>query len=168
MNHVLRTAALAAATLAAIALPAVAGAAPPASAAIGCYASSCAGHDPTTHGCSATSTTTTAGTLATVWNRYSYGCDANWARGQLTAAALRAGDTMSVEIFTTDSANNFEEMTWPTTENDLGLDFETSSGHYGGSSIAYSDMVDGTNTTDAYVLVYNASGAFLTLYAADQ
>jgi hypothetical protein len=75
---------------------------------------------------------------------------------------------MEVEIFTTDSTNQFEEMCWPSPYNDHGFDRESCNGTYGGSSIAYTDMVDGTNTTSAYVLVYNSQGSFLTLYEADQ
>jgi hypothetical protein len=165
------------AAFAATALPATqAGAAPQAFAtatattavAAGCYATNCAGHDPTTHGCSATSTTTTSGALATVWNRYSAGCDANWARGQLTSAALNAGDTMQVMIFTVDRDHNTERMCWPSPDNDQGYSDEFCNGYYGGSSIAYTDMVDGTNVTQAYVMVFNSSGDVLADYEADQ
>jgi hypothetical protein len=140
----------------------------PASASTGCYATNCAGHDPTTHGCSASSTTTTNGTLATVWNRYSYACDANWARGQLTTVALNAGDKMQVMIFTVDRNHNSEGMCWPSPDNDQGFSDEFCDSYYAGSSIAYTDMVDGTNATQAWVQVYSSSGAYLTEYQADQ
>lgn len=134
-----------------------------------CYATSCAGHDPTTHGCSATSTTSYSGSLATVWNRYSAGCDANWGRAQLTAAALAAGDTMYVEIYTYEPGNYEESMCWPTDSNDQGIDYEFCNGNpYGGSSIVYTDMVDGTYETYADVSVFDSSYNLIAEYEADQ
>jgi hypothetical protein len=134
-----------------------------------CYATSCAGHDPTTHGCAATSTTSYSGSLATVWNRYSAACDSNWVRGQLTSTALRAGDTTSISISTTDSQGNDEFMCWPGLTNDQGGPIELCSGIlYGGSSIAYSDMVDGTNKTYATVDVFDSGYDLLAAYEADQ
>jgi hypothetical protein len=133
-----------------------------------CHAANCAGHDPTVYGCSATSTTTSSGALATVWNRYSAGCDANWGRAQLTTAALNAGDQMEITIDTVDSDHNGETMCWPSPGNNEGFDTEFCNGYYAGSSIAYTDMVDGTNLTQTYVIVVNSSGNFLAEYKADQ
>ncbi len=133
-----------------------------------CYATNCAGHDPTTHGCTVSSTTTTNGALATLWNRYSYVCDANWARAQLTTAALNAGYSMEISIDTIDRAHNSESMCWPSPDNDQGFSDEFCTGSYGGSSIAYTDMVDGTDATQAYVIVLNSSGDFVAEYEADQ
>ena len=140
----------------------------PAANAATCYATNCAGHDPTTHGCSVSSTVTTNGALATLWNRYSYVCDANWARAQLTATALNAGYSMQLSIATVDRAHNSEYMCWPSPDNDQGFSDEFCTGSYGGSSIAYTDMVDGTNATQAYVTILNSSGDFVAEYEADQ
>jgi hypothetical protein len=168
-RHIRKAGPLAAVLVTLAALSAGISAAPPASAATGCHATGCAGHDPTTHGCTATSWTTTSGALATIWNRYSAGCDANWARGQLTAAALNAGDKMYLEIGTKDSAGHYEDICWPGASNDQGGGFEACSGSlYGGSAIAYSDMVDGTDMTYATVTVFNSSGGVLAQYEADQ
>lgn len=100
---VLLMAAMSLAALAAGGVVAPSASASSAVSAAGCHAANCAGHDPTTHGCSATSTTSSSGALATVWNRYSAACDANWVRGQLTTAALNAGDQMEITISTIDS-----------------------------------------------------------------
>jgi hypothetical protein len=168
MRNIQRTAVLAAAAATVMALSIGVGVTQPASAAAGCYAANCAGHDPTTHGCSVSSTTSTNGALATVWNRYSIGCDANWARGQLSTSALNARDTMQVMIFTVDRNHNSEGMCWPSPDNDQGYDDEFCNGYYGGSSIAYTDMVDGTNATQAYVMVFNSGGDVIAEYEADQ
>ena len=143
--------------------------APQASAA-GCYGRSCAGWDPVARGCSVTSTTSSGGTWGTLWNRYSSGCKANWARGQLSAAALAAGDTMWLEITTTDSAGQDEYICWPNYGTDnQGLTFESCYGAspYGGSSIVYSDMVDGTNITHADMIILHGAD-FVAEYQANQ
>jgi hypothetical protein len=135
--------------------------------AAGCSGYSCHGRDPVAEGCSASSTVTayaSAGgvTYATLWNRYSGGCNANWSRAQLTSAAINAGYKMYVLASTSDSHGNFEDMCWPGPDNNIGELVENCTNYpysgYGGSSTAYSDMVDGTNTTFAYVFVYNSSG----------
>ena len=145
--------------------------------AAGCSGYSCHGRDPIAEGCSATSTVAanaSAGgvTYATLWNRYSAGCNANWGRAQLTSAALNAGDTMYILASTSDSRGSFEDMCWPATDNSAGDLVESCTNYpnsgYGGSSIAYCDMVDGTNATFAYVFVYNRSGQEVASAIAEQ
>lgn len=141
--------------------------------AAGCSGYSCHGYDPVAEGCSATSTTTayaTAGgvTYATVWNRYSAGCNANWSRAQLTSAAINAGYSMLVFADTSDSHGTYEDVCWPGPDNNIGALNESCGGPYGGSSIAYSDMVDGTNTTNAVVFVLDSGGNLVTKAIASQ
>lgn len=147
--------------------------APSARAASACYATSCAGYDPISYGCAVTSTTTHVGALATVWNRYSYGCRANWARAQLTTAAVNAGYKMWVEVQAPITAEGEEYMCWPNypSQNNQGFSFEFCNpalGPYGGSSIVYTDMVDGTNTTYATVTVFDTAYNVVAEYHANQ
>jgi hypothetical protein len=144
-----------------------------ANATTGCHANGCGGYDPVVMGCSVTSTTSQVGALATVWNRYSFGCDSNWARAQLTAAAVAAGDTMWVSIDTFDSTNNEESICWPNypSQNNTGDTDEfcnDTTGPYGGSSVVYTDMVDGTDATNASVAVFDAQFDLLAVYTVDQ
>src|ERR1700704_5948145 len=81
-----------------------------------CYGYSCHGRDPVAAGCPVSSTTVTYGAYATVWNRYSYVCKANWARAQLTPAAISAGYQWSVGITTIDSLGYSERACEPTTD----------------------------------------------------
>jgi hypothetical protein len=134
----------------------------PASAA-GCYAGTCQGHDPSAYGCSTDSITgpvyvySGSTRLATLYNRYSIGCKANWATAQLTSAAISAGDRIYVSIKTT--VGTLEFMCYPGPSN-TGNRLEDCSGFpdngYNGPYQAYTDMVDGTYWTVAVVCVYNA------------
>jgi hypothetical protein len=63
---------------------------------------------------------TTYGALATVWNRYSAVCKANWVRAQLTPAAIAAGYQWMIEVWTTDSKGYSEDMCEWTGENNQG------------------------------------------------
>jgi hypothetical protein len=144
-----------------------------ASAAGGCSDIGCAGHDPISYGCAVTSTTSQTGTWATVWNRYSYGCKANWARAQLTAAAVNAGYTMWVEIDAPNTAEGEEHMCWPNypSQDNQGDPYEFCNpalGPYGGSSVVYTDMVDGTNITYALVTVFDTYWTVIAEYHANQ
>jgi hypothetical protein len=139
--------------------------------AAGCYAISCAGWDPVARGCSVTSTTAYNGPLGTVWNRYSAGCKSNWSRGQLSAASVSAGYQMIVSITTVDSSGAREWACWPAVagQNNAGVRSESCSNTwYGGSSVGYSDMVDGTNITSAFIEITDAYGDPLAGYEADQ
>lgn len=134
-----------------------------------CCQAGCAGHDPSVYDCAVSSTVTVPvdynGTqYATLWNRYSWECDANWARAQLTTAGINAGDSLQVGIDT-----NNESMCYPSPDNNTGLSYEpcTNSPNwpnyfppysYGGSSAAYTDMVNGTNATDAWVNLFDNTG----------
>jgi hypothetical protein len=128
-----------------------------------CYAFSCHGHDPIAYGCPVSSTVTTYGALATVWNRYSAVCKANWVRAQLTPAAIAAGYQWMIEIWTTDSKGYSEDMCEWTGQNNLGYMNEQctmlSPADAGYTSTWYSDMVDGTNSTTASVIVFQPTSA---------
>jgi hypothetical protein len=129
-----------------------------------CYGYSCHGFDPVAKSCPVSSTTVTYGTLATVWNRYSYACKANWARAQLTLTAIAAGYQWSVQIATTDSRGYSELACQPTTDNNLGYLDERCVGPMNPTwvnyeSTWYTDMVDGTNVTTAYVYVFQPTSA---------
>lgn len=140
----------------------LAGAAP--AQAASCYAYSCHGLDPVSAGCPVSSTVTTYGALATVWNRYSYVCKANWVRAQLTPAAIAAGYQWMIEINTRDSRGYTERMCEPAIDSNARNLDETCRGpiNYswsGYGSVWYSDMVDGTNRTTATVNVLQPSTA---------
>jgi hypothetical protein len=138
-----------------------------------CWGVSCRGYDPDTTGCDQyySSQKTTPGALATVVNWYSTGCNANWAQAWLSPSALAAGDKMLVWIHTTDSRNppQVEFECYPGTGSNTGqTEFCNVNAPYGGSAAAYSDMADGTNTTQADVNVYDSAGHFLAYYQAYQ
>jgi hypothetical protein len=138
-----------------------------------CSGYSCHGHDPNVYGCSVSSTASAPanfnGTqVATVYNRYSQNCNANWGRGQLTQAGLNAHDSIIVDVFTTDSHGTHEYMCYPGPNNTGALTENCSGATYGGSAAIFSDMVDGTNTATADVYVYNSSGTFITSASASQ
>jgi hypothetical protein len=138
-----------------------------------CYGFSCHGYDPASTGCNKYYSTykETDGALASVVNWYSTGCNANWAQGWLSASAYAAGDSMIVYATTTDSHNPplSEYMCYPGPGNTGKLD-EFCNGVYRGTSAspAYTDMVDGTNMTQAIVIVYDHAGNYITQYEADQ
>lgn len=143
----------------------------PASAA-GCYAYSCHGYDLYHFGCTYTSTTADSAVtydgrtaVATVYNRYSGGCRSNWAEAALTPAALAAGDTMLVGIITHDfdSRGNSESMDYPSTSSNRGaLQEYPAQPYYGGAASAYTDMVDGTNLTEAWIHVFDKYGTMIS------
>jgi hypothetical protein len=137
----------------------------PASAASGCYGYTCHGYDLYHFGCSYTSTTAANAfsgntKLATVYNRYSAGCNSNWAEAILTPAAISAGDKMAIEVSTDrDSEGTSEWMDYPGPSN-TGAPTESwyPNDFYSGSASVYTDMVDGTNLTYASVSVYDRNG----------
>lgn len=164
---------MAAAVIVATAAAAIGVTASPAAAAT-CWGYSCHGHDPVVYGCSATSTVSNTAydtdgvAVAVVDNRYSAGCNANWARAHLTDAGLARGYRIQAEITTTDSHGTYEDMCYPGPSN-TGALTEYCTGTYGGSTgWIYTDMVDGTNVTHAYVWVYTSSGVYRTGARADQ
>lgn len=125
-----------------------------------CYGWSCAGRDPVAFGCPASSTTVTYGALATIWNRYSYVCKANWARVQLTPQSVAAGNQWLLTITTIDSRGYSERMCWEPIDGNQGHLAETcygviSRGRASYDQIVWTDMVDGTNITEASVTVYH-------------
>jgi hypothetical protein len=134
-----------------------------------CSGISCAGHDPVNAGCAVSSTKTTVGGLATVWNRYSSGCNANWARAQLTTAAFNAGDSLIIIVTTTDSLSQSESMCYPGPSDTGALhEYCYLNQYYSGSGAAYTDMVDGTHVTQAFAYVYDSGFNLLASYEADQ
>jgi hypothetical protein len=139
-----------------------------------CSGYSCHGRNPTNYDCTAVTSTVTAPVksgrtqVATLYNRYNSVCNANWAEAQLTAAGLKAHDQIIVAIATVDSHGHYEFACYPG-PNNTGQLIEACSGTgYLGGLLAYSDMVDGTNTTTATVGVYNSSGKLLVTASASQ
>jgi len=131
-----------------------------------CNGYGCHGLDPEGQGCSASSTGTSQVivnnvTLATLWNRYSGGCNSNWARGQLTSTAINAGDYIYMTISTTDSRGTFEGMCYPGPSNTGDLVEGCYDSYYNGSAVAWTDMVDGTNLTSANLYVVKANGTLV-------
>jgi hypothetical protein len=125
------------------------------------------------YGCTASSTVTVpvkvgSTQVATLWNRYASNCNANWGRAQLTSAGLSAHDTFIVDVFTNDSRGTFEYMCYPGPDNTGEIEELCSGATYGGSAQAFTDMVDGTNTTTADVYVYNSSGTQIASASASQ
>lgn len=138
-----------------------------------CSGYSCHGRNPTVYDCTAASTVTApvkygSTQVATLYDRYSSGCNANWGRAQLTAAGLKAHDQIIVAIATIDSRGHYESMCYPGPNNTGQLIEACSGAGYAGSLFAYSDMVDGTNTATASVGVYNSSGKLLVTASASQ
>ena len=145
--------------------------------AVSCFGFSCAGHDPVVYNCSVTSTTTATAfsgstAMATLWNRFSSNCKSNWGRAQLTPAALNLGYKAYVTISTQhDSHNFFESMCFPGPDNTGALTegcIGYATGGFGGSSVFWSDMVDGTNLATAVVEVFDASGHSIATAAVSQ
>ena len=126
-----------------------------------CWGYSCHGLNPSSQGCSATSTTTASSTLVVLQNRDSSGCNANWARAELTQQGSLNGDQFIVYIVTTDSRGNTEEMCYPGPSN-TGQLINGCDG-FGSNSMNYqwTDMVDGTNLTYAHVQVFDSHGNFI-------
>ncbi len=103
----------------------------------------------------------------TLWNRYSSGCRSNWARAQLSSAAVGAGYKLQIAIATKDSRGVNEYICYPGPSN-TGLTYVACTSSYTGSSIIYGDMVDGTNLTQAFAEVFNSAGALIDIVEADQ
>lgn len=106
--------------------------------AAGCYSTSCYDKDPYKEGCSWSSRklaylTDVDGTLAEVWNYYSYACDANWTQGQLASA----GGNMQITIYTSGEST----LCYP----------DDCRSYYNGNYVAWSNMVNGTNVTTSCV-----------------
>jgi hypothetical protein len=148
----------------------------PASAA-GCYSYSCVGHDPQVYGCSWDTWVrnyahdSSGTTVATITNWYSYNCHTNWGAASLTAAALNAGHTMYVEVTTVDTHGVREFMCYPG-PSDTGQTWEGCTNYpysgYGGPYLAWTDMVEGTNVTQAAVIVQTSGGSFIGSATASQ
>ena len=147
--------------------------------AVTCYGYSCHGHDPVIYGCSATSSDgpyyavdpADDAPVAWIQNRYSYGCNANWSRGQLTSVGIARGYKIYVDVSTTDSNNQTEWNWYPGPSNTGALqEWRTNwpTGGYGGSLIIFTDMVDGTHITYSTVWVHNSTGSILVNWAPAQ
>jgi hypothetical protein len=120
----------------------------------------CHGLDPYGQGCPISSTKTSTpsqSAYVTVWNEYSFNCDANWAQGQLTPTARAVGDSFQLAASTTDRYGNKEFMCVPGPSNTGALTEYCYGYNIGGSGVAWTDMVDGHNVADAIGYVYNAA-----------
>lgn len=165
MNHIRKTLLLAAA------LPLAAGAATvpanPANAA-GCYGYSCHGLDPGVAQCAVSSKTYSYMSEAVVHNYYSKACNANWASAGFTQQGYNDGDSMAVVITTTDSQGHLESMCYPGPSNTGNLNEFCYNYNYRGTSPAYTDMVDGTNVTQAIAYIFDYQGNLAQVVEADQ
>ncbi len=147
-------------------------------AAAGCWGLGCHGYDVNYMGCAVSSVVGPHAAkdpkdgvvVAYVENRYSYGCNANWARGWLTQAGIDRGYRIQVVVTTYDSQvpSVYEQMCVPNAANNTGTTEEDCSGTFGGSTaVLFTDMVDGHNKTYAYVHVWSGS-TFVVQGEADQ
>jgi hypothetical protein len=135
-----------------------------------CDRYSCHGWDPNSRNCwwssQKTQTAWSGNYNVTVWNRYSDGCHANWAVGQLNAAALAAGYGLAVFIDTTDSKGTYEYMCVPNSAPSSGSGNLTEYCSIPPPSFSsqpiYTDMVDGTNVTRARALMMDRNGNVIT------
>ena len=152
----------------------------PASASPTCYGYSCHGHDPNVYGCTVSSETfayyySGRTLMATLTNKYSIKCDANWVQGQLSADAVSLGWNFAIAITTTDSKGTGEVMCWggPGSYNNtgqLGEPCVNLGPVYNDSSTnpAWTDMVDGTNYTKGGMALEDANGNDITYLHANQ
>jgi hypothetical protein len=105
--------------------------------------------------------------VAVLHNKYSKGCNSNWAWAALTSAGYNDGASLVVLITTTDSRGNLESMCYPGPNSTGALNEYCYESTYRGTAGAYTDMVDGTNVTQAYVYVYASDGALIASAEAD-
>jgi hypothetical protein len=150
----------------------IAAPAAPASASLTCKGLSCHGHDPNVYGCVVSSQKfayyySGSTFMATLTNKYSIKCNANWSQAQLSPYAKSLGWNYLVGISTTDSAGGFESMCWnnePGSPNNTGNPVEGCPLGNGPpfpdniSVPAWTDMVDGTNVTISVMEIYDAYG----------
>jgi hypothetical protein len=103
--------------------------------------------------------------VANVWDYYSYNCKANWAAGSLTQAGLDRHYRIQLTIQTWDSnsPSQWELICFPGTSSDAGQNPENCTWPpYGGPYLAWSDMVDGSNQTQASVCVWRSDNTAVT------
>lgn len=134
-----------------------------------CSGSTCTGFDPIAQGCTATSTMSNSDSLVKLDNRYSLGCNANWARAELTQLAYNNGDKFIVMIWTVFPDGSSENMCYPGGPSNMGQTLEPCSGatlHAQGWW--HTDMVNGTYKTYAVVTVYDSHGNSIDQLHADQ
>jgi hypothetical protein len=132
-----------------------------------CFGYSCHGLDPIAYNCSVSSTKSDSDSLVTLWNRYSATCKANWGRAQLSPAAANGGYVMQILAETIDSHGQLESQCEPGPSNTGSLG-ETCAGFVGGSSVYYTDMVDGTNVVQVTIKVFNSNRDFIELWTIGQ
>jgi hypothetical protein len=143
----------------------------PASASPTCKGLSCHGHDPNVYGCVVSSQKSAyyyhgPVLMATLTNKYSIKCNANWSQAQLSPYAASLGWNFQVVAWTTDSANGDEWMCWdgPNSPNNTGSPQENCPTGYGPpfpdnmSAPAWTDMVDGTHVTYSGMNIYDYYG----------
>lgn len=101
-------------------------------------------------------------------NRYSWGCNANWARAELTQLAYNNGDKFIVTIWTVLPDGSSENMCYPGPSN-TGQILEACSGaKLHAEGFWYTDMVVGTYKTYAVVTVYDSHDNSIDQREADQ
>jgi hypothetical protein len=106
--------------------------------------------------------------VAILYNKYSKSCNSNWAWAALTPEGRYAGLSMVLFITTSDSRGNLESMCYPGPSNTGNLNEYCYNYNYTGTLPFYTDMVDGTHVTQAYLYIYDAStGALLTSAEVD-
>lgn len=128
----------------------------------------CAGFDPISQACSATSTQSSSDSLVVLQNRYSQGCNANWARVELTQLGYNNGYRFNEWIMTTDSLGD-ESMCYPGYNSNKGYLVENCTGAtVHATGFWHTDMVDGTNRTLAFVDVFDSNNNFIEQLEADQ
>ena len=85
-------------------------------------------------------------------------CRTNWAVATLTQEAAHRRYSLFVDIRTQDSNGQYEIMCYPGPDNTGALQEPCDGRHFSGSGFPYTDMVDGTNCTNAYVRLFDAAG----------
>jgi hypothetical protein len=97
----------------------------------------------------------TGQTVATITNWWSDSCHTNWAAASLTSYGLSQRYRFFVSIHGVDGHGVDHLYCYPSELDDSGQQYEGCKGQYayGGPYLAWTDMVEGTNITDARVTV---------------
>ena len=119
-----------------------------------CWKTTCYGKDPYSLGCansihevSQVVKNSSGVSIAKVWNDFSYTCDANWTQGQRLSNNY-AGIWISIQAIDSNNPPKNETQCYPET-----LDCVDPGPYYTGTAIAWTNMVDGTNTAGACVVL---------------
>jgi hypothetical protein len=114
--------------------------------------------------------------MATLTNKYSIACHANWAQAQMSQYAVNLGWNFQVQIWTWDSQNpsQYEVMCYdgPGSYNNTGWQDEncTHNPPYKDSwtNPTWTDMVDGADNTNATMTIYDEYGNWMGTISANQ